>query len=637
MIYKAPRRPGNWTMRTAPLYLLIMLLLPAAVRCDRLTNPDGYPRAIGGVLDLREWDFDRRGAVPLSGEWEFYWNALHAPRSITGVRPPTRTGLATLPGTWKDLTVNGAKLPGTGYATYRLVVLLDRARSDLAIRTTTVSSAFALYVNGTMANSAGTVGTGPDSSIPGCLPRVNGIECAPADRLDIVLQVSNFHYRTGGPWDRIRLGDRDDLAGEKWKEDLRSAILFGCLFIMFLYHLALFLMRPQDRQFAFMALFCLIISLRPLFTGEFIITQIFPAIPFEAVIRVLYLSYFLAVPAGVYLFESLYPDESPARQPRIVLAISAAFSLAVLFTPPLVFTRFVFAYFYFALAVIAAVIVENLIAVKRKRDGAAIILAGFAVLSVATINDNLNASYNVHSVNLVDAGTVIFVLCQALVLSRRLTGAFTRVEILSRELTGLNAGLEEQVKERTLELECAYESMKEISVRDPLTGCFNRRFLEEQLPTEIERALRYGRPLSVIMGDIDHFKAINDTHGHHAGDLVLISISRAIIDTMRDRIDWVCRYGGEEFIIVMPETRIEDGSIVAERLRAKIENTPVEASGTSIPVTMSFGMTGFTPPIHGMKITMKELIESADRMLYRAKNEGRNRVVSGPVDSSPES
>ncbi|HPI15336.1 MAG TPA: GGDEF domain-containing protein [Spirochaetota bacterium] len=149
-------------------------------------------------------------------------------------------------------------------------------------------------------------------------------------------------------------------------------------------------------------------------------------------------------------------------------------------------------------------------------------------------------------------------------------------------------------------------------------------------------ALRYGRPLSVIMGDIDHFKAINDTHGHHAGDLVLISISRAIIDAMRDRIDWVCRYGGEEFIIVVPETRIEDGSVVAERLRVNIENTPVEASGTSIPVTMSFGMTGFIPPVRGMKITMKYLIESADSMLYRAKNEGRNRVVGGPVENTPE-
>ncbi|HSV95379.1 MAG TPA: diguanylate cyclase [Spirochaetota bacterium] len=622
-------------MRTVPLFLLIMLLLPAAVRCDRLTNPDGYPRAVGGVLDLREWDFDRRGTLPLSGDWEFYWNELHAPRRFTGDRPPPRTGYAALPGTWKDLPVNGAKLPGTGHATYRLVVLLDRPHHDLAIRTTTVSSAFAIYVNGTMANRAGAVGADPTASIPGCLPQVSEIESAPADRLDIVLQVSNFHYRAGGPWEHIRLGIQDEIAYEKWIIDIKSVFLFGCLFIMFLYHLALFLMRPQDRQFAYMALFCLIISLRPLFTGEYIITRILPAIPFDAVIRVLYLSYFFAVPAGVYLFKSLYPDETPGRQPVIVMAITGAFSIAVLFSPPLVFTRFVFAFFYFALAIIAAVIVENVIAVKRKRDGAAIILAGFAVLSVATINDNLNASYNVHSVNLVDAGTIIFVLCQALVLSRRLTGTFTRVEILSRELTGLNAGLEEQVKERTLDLECAYESMKEISVRDPLTGCFNRRFLEEQLPTEIERALRYGRPLSVIMGDIDHFKAINDTHGHHAGDLVLISISRAIIDTMRDRIDWVCRYGGEEFIIVMPETRIEDGSIVAERLRAKIENTPVEASGTSIPVTMSFGLTGFIPPVRRMKITMKDLIESADSMLYRAKNEGRNRVVTGSVEDSP--
>ncbi len=621
-------------MRPVSLYLLVILLSSTAASCDRLQPEDRCPRAVDGVLDLREWDFDRGGALPLSGDWEFYWRELHDPGRFAG-RPPKRTGYASLPGIWTDLTVHGAKLPGTGYATYRLVVLLDRARSDLSLRTTTVSSAFALYVNGTMVNRAGTVGTDRACSTPGCMPQVRMIHGAPADRLDIVLQVSNFHYRTGGPWRHLRLGRYHELAGEKWAEDLRSVFLFGCLFIMFLYHSALFLIRRQDRQFAYMALFCLLISLRPLFTGEFIITRIFPAIPFDTVIRVLYLSYFFAVPAGNYLFKALYPDETPVWQPRAVLAVTGAFSLAVFFTPPLVFTRFVFAFFYFAIVVIAAIIVENLIAVKRKRDGAAIVLAGVAVITAATINDNLAASYNLHSINLVDAGTVIFVLCQALVLSRRLTGAFARVETLSRELTGLNAGLEAQVKERTLELECAYESIKAISVRDPLTGCFNRRYLEEQLPIEIERALRYGRPLAVIMGDIDHFKAINDTHGHHAGDLALVTIGRAIIDTMRDKIDWVCRYGGEEFIIVMPETRVEDGMVVAERLRENIEHTPVEAKGASVPITMSFGVTGFMTPVRGRKITMKELIESADRMLYRAKNGGRNRTVAGSVENFP--
>ncbi len=163
-------------------------------------------------------------------------------------------------------------------------------------------------------------------------------------------------------------------------------------------------------------------------------------------------------------------------------------------TPPLVFTHFVFAFFYFSLAVIAAVIVENIVAVKRKREGAVIILAGIVLLAVATINDNLNASFYINSINLVDVSTVIFVLSQALVLSRRLTGAFTSVETLSRELTELNTGLERQVKERTVELESAYESIKAISIRDSLTGCYNRRFMEERLPIEIERALRYGCP-----------------------------------------------------------------------------------------------------------------------------------------------
>ncbi len=117
-------------MRLFQLYPLIILLSVATAGCGGLPSTDDIP-ARSAACSTWGMGFRPPGAVPLSGEWEFYWNDSHAPRRFAGERPPPRTGYATFPGTWKDLTVNGAKLPGTGYATYRLVVLLEgRARTS---------------------------------------------------------------------------------------------------------------------------------------------------------------------------------------------------------------------------------------------------------------------------------------------------------------------------------------------------------------------------------------------------------------------------------------------------------------------------------------------------------------------------
>lgn len=167
------------------------------------------------------------------------------------------------------------------------------------------------------------------------------------------------------------------------------------------------------------------------------------------------------------------------------------------------------------------------------------------------------------------------------------------------------------------------ESLRVQSLRDPLTGLYNRRYLEENMQREVQRCARRGLPLSVIMLDVDHFKRFNDQHGHAAGDALLSGIAQTLQAHTRGE-DIVCRYGGEEFTIVMPETGSEDAQRRAEEIRRAIAATTVmHLRQTLGPTTASLGVASF--PADGA--TPAELIERADVALYRAKADGRNRFV----------
>ncbi|WP_202424444.1 GGDEF domain-containing protein [Duganella levis] len=170
--------------------------------------------------------------------------------------------------------------------------------------------------------------------------------------------------------------------------------------------------------------------------------------------------------------------------------------------------------------------------------------------------------------------------------------------------------------------------LKNLSVRDPLTGCYNRRHLHEQLlETEISRAQRYKLSLTVIMSDLDHFKAVNDTYGHYGGDAVLQRFAVLLQSMTRDSIDSVVRYGGEEFLLILPETDLAGGELLAERLRQTLAAMPVEHAGQQIAVTASFGVASvdFAASAPNAHVNM---IAAADDLLYAAKNSGRNRVCA---------
>jgi two-component system cell cycle response regulator len=164
----------------------------------------------------------------------------------------------------------------------------------------------------------------------------------------------------------------------------------------------------------------------------------------------------------------------------------------------------------------------------------------------------------------------------------------------------------------------------EMAITDALTGLFNRRYMEMHLASLVEQAASRGKPIAVMILDIDYFKSVNDTHGHDAGDDVLREFSMRIRKAIRN-IDLACRYGGEEFVIVMPETDMAVASVVAERIRRRIatEVFPIQQGTKNLEVTISIGIAAIGAPGDNAAAILKR----ADTALYRAKRDGRNRVV----------
>ncbi len=157
---------------------------------------------------------------------------------------------------------------------------------------------------------------------------------------------------------------------------------------------------------------------------------------------------------------------------------------------------------------------------------------------------------------------------------------------------------------------------------DPLTGLLNRRSFLKKAEAEIARFKRSKKPFSILFGDIDFFKSVNDEHGHAAGDDVLVHISK-ILSSEKREVDQVARWGGEEFLILLPETSLQGGVLHGNKIRELVSEKPISHEGQGIHVTMSFGLSEYNG-----EISLEKSIDLADQRLYLAKNSGRNKVVS---------
>lgn len=398
------------------------------------------PQAAAGILDLRSWDFDREGSLPLEGSWAFYPERLIGEKEALEAPAPS---YRRVPDLWKGR--DAGESWGKGAGTYRLRVLLPKAAPRLAIRYRTVSTAFELEVNGILLARAGKPSLDEAAAIPTFLPGVAALpEGSP--ELDLVVRVSNHEYREGGLWRSFILGKADSLEDSKRTADIMVFVEATAILIMAINSAFIFLFRRQEKAYLYFTLFALDLFLRMWVTGEYFLVDIFPTIPFGLVVRLEYLTVFLPIPLFTLFLSELFPQEGRrGLVVAIILPFAALLLLCLPFVPLSVLSWSVFAFYALALVVALLILMSILIpAIRRRREGAVAILGGGLILAAAMLNDVLYTSFIITTGNLIGLGFVAFTMVQSGILGKRFSKAFDRSESLQRELSSVNARLAEE-------------------------------------------------------------------------------------------------------------------------------------------------------------------------------------------------
>jgi len=416
------------SVRVYGVILFILLL----VSLSSILHANEPPLASKGALDLTNWDFIEAGNINLKGEWEFYWDKLIPPEAFLYSRtPPPKT--MSLPQNWNGFEINEKPLGPEGFATFRLLVKLKKAYSPLALKIPNIDSAYKLWINGKLIAENGQIGKTAQDSIPQLLPLVAAF-ANDSKTLDIVIQVSNFGYTKGGIWSVPLLGLQKNICKERENQNMISLFLVGSFVIMCLYHLGLYLLRSKETITLIFCLICLSLSFRILVGGEALFFQWFSSIPWEVGIKLAYTTFILPSGLIILFFYFLFPqDVSKKIISGIIGTIFFALALLLLLSP----LRIGVFLLIFEIAVLAFMVYSAFFfprVIKRKRQGAIVMLLSLIVLIASGTNDILNDMNVLNTGYYTPFGMFTLIFSQSWILAKKFTNAFNDVENLTEQL-----------------------------------------------------------------------------------------------------------------------------------------------------------------------------------------------------------
>jgi len=551
--------------------------------------------------------------IPIAGPWQWFPGRVLTPEEA---RTDTPDRTITLP--YSYLATEGPR-----QATLRTVVDLPKSDTPYAIKIRYLAAAYRVYVNGTLIADIGSV----DEPIRGQYLPTESLFHTDSGRVEIVINVAN------GPHRRVRLNEIEIGTGEAIQRVtrlalIRDAILFGSFLTLAVYHLVLFLISRRDRASLLFAAIALISAARVGITTERVLVRLLPTIPPEMMMKLGYTPAFLLLPILVLYITrlGLFPGIDSFRRPA--LAYTVVVSVFLLATPVRIYD-WVFQYGMPLMGLAALILVVQIVRSPAgdNREGIAVLVVGAATVLLAAISDYLREIDVIPAPEMLSVGILVFLVLQAYFLAWRFRTSYLRVDALAAEVQALNTDLEHRIEVRTRELAHANERLETLSRTDVLTGLANRRYFNEAYQREWNHAVRDERSLAVLMIDVDRFKNYNDRYGHLEGDVALRRIAAILADAVQRGTDLVARFGGEEFVVLLPDTDQTTATAIAEKIRGDVASLaiPHEGSPEAGIVTVSVGVCSRIPPPSSPSL---ELLNDADTRLYRAKELGRNRVVS---------
>ncbi|HAK45753.1 MAG TPA: hypothetical protein DCO79_07535 [Spirochaeta sp.] len=435
-------------MNKIKVVTFLLLLSTLTLSCSQ--EVDSKPAAQNGVLDLRNWDYSKEAPITLNGEWELYWQELYNHDDFTSGTVDKSKRILTDYKSWNGNTVNGEKLKGFGFGTYRLNMFLGVLSEPIALQVGLIDSAYELEINGEIYRQIGKVGITGKTSEGSTLLNVIDLK-ADSNNLEIIIRVSNYHSRKGGPWSDLIFGSEQQIRKLVQRKSRQDYFMFGAFIIMSISYAMLYISRYKERVNQFFSLFCIVIALRVLVQGGApYLLQYFPGLSWT-IRHGLELS---TVYIGLLLFMSfintLFKGCFFKYELKTAAVIAVTFSFSAFFLPPII-NSWLIAIFQVLLFIAGVQIIWILINNIRKRNkNALILLVGGLILYFTVLNDILYSIGKLNTFYMIPFGMLIFILFQDHILSMSFFNAHSLISRQKHQLELRNIEYLQEIENRLI-------------------------------------------------------------------------------------------------------------------------------------------------------------------------------------------
>ena len=433
-------------MKSKILFINLLFILLLINSCFNKNNI----KAKKGVIDLRNWDFEKDGIVRLDGEWELY-SQLFTPEELNQINKSNN--YIKVPGRWRNIKDKNLKIGRYGFATYKLKILLNSRRaSDLSLRIPTAYVAYTLWIDKKYKFMHGKVSKSLITEIPRSYPKQFNFN-AEANEIIIIIQNSNFHDESGGFLNSILLGSTKEIQQYTKNNLAIDTFLLGAILIFSLYNLILFLSRKKDISPLIFSIFCLVVSVRILFTNECFIYSIFPNFNFEIARKFEYLTICIGPSLYIYYIYKQFPNYNIKKIVIISLVAGILFSIIIIITPLRIYSHLLIL-FQIKMFIDFTYVLYVYIKAILKKEIEAIISLVSCIIIILTIAYEILYHYQFFLIGIfTPMGLIIYIFGQSFILSLRFAKTYSRLEYISNELKMHSEKLEKKVLERTQELE----------------------------------------------------------------------------------------------------------------------------------------------------------------------------------------